>query len=144
MTPDQIVSELECPECGYRVEFFPADSSRDCPKCGKRVEKTGDQIRDDLACADWCPAAEECLGPDYSRVKKALNEKQNETLKALLDSIPDTEREVKDFFRKAHRDCEDEDLIIDTEKSVKPLKDSDPELHEKVVKYYSEYTNSAV
>lgn len=143
MTPDQVVSDLECPECGYQVEFFPTDSFRNCPECGTRVEKSRDQLSDDLACADWCPAAEECLGPDSSRVKKVLEEKQNETLQALLDSVPDTEKEVKDFFRQAHQDCEVEDLLIDTEKSVKPLKDTNPELHKKVVKYYSEFTNNS-
>ncbi|MFB6290961.1 MAG: hypothetical protein ABEJ25_04450 [Candidatus Bipolaricaulia bacterium] len=141
MTPDQAVDELECPECGYKVEFFPTDSSRDCPECGTKVEKTRDQLRDDLACADWCPAAEECLGPDFARVKEALERKQNQTLEKLLESIPDDEKEVKDFFRKAYQDCEDEDLLIDTEKSVKPLQDRNPELHEKVVKYYSEFTS---
>ena len=51
-----------------------------------------DQLRDDLVCADWCPTAEGCLGPNFSRVKNALEEKQNETLQVLLDSIPDTEK----------------------------------------------------
>ncbi|MBS3735982.1 hypothetical protein KGY72_02270 [Candidatus Bipolaricaulota bacterium] len=143
MIPDQVVSELECPECGYQVEFFPTDSSRACPECGTRVEKSRDQLRNDLACADWCPSAEECLGPDFSKVKKVLEGKQVETLQALLDSIPDTEKDVKDFFRKAHRDCEDEEFLIDTEKSVKPLKKANPELHEKVVKYYSEFTKES-
>lgn len=143
MTPDQAVDELECPECGYKVEFFPTDSSRDCPECGTRIKKSRDRLRDDLACADWCPAAEECLGPDFSRVKEALERKKNETLQELLDSIPEEEKEVRSFFRKAYRESKDEEGLMDPEKTVKPLKDSNPELHEKVVKYYSEFTNGS-
>lgn len=138
--PGQAVQELECPECGYKVEFFPTDSFRDCPECGTKVEKTEAQLEQDLGCADWCPAAEECLGPDFSRVKKALQRDRDETLQELLNSIPEEEKGVRSFFREAYRKSEDEELLIDTEKTVKPLKDGDPELHEKVVMYYSEFT----
>lgn len=139
-TPEQAVQELECPECGYQVEFFPTDSYRDCPECGTKVEKTEEQLKEDLVCAYWCPAAKECLGSDLSRVKSTLQKNQDKTLQELLDSIPEEEKEVRNFFRKAYRETKDEDLLIDTEKSVKRLKNSDPELHEKVVKYYSEFT----
>lgn len=138
-TPDQAVRELECPECGYEVEFFPQDSYRDCPECGTKVEKTGDQLKKDLECTDWCPAAEECLGSDFTRVKKVLKGKRDEAFQELLDSVPKEEKKVRDFFRRAYRECKDEELLIDTEKSVKPLKDNDPDLHKKVVNYYSEF-----
>ena len=51
------VFEVPCPACGASIEFFKIDTSRRCHRCGYRFKNP----RLDLGCAQWCPAARECL-----------------------------------------------------------------------------------
>ena len=53
----EAIFETECRECGAMVEFFKDEPKRKCPECGTRVFNP----EMDLGCAEWCPAAEECL-----------------------------------------------------------------------------------
>jgi len=47
---------VPCPDCGRIVEFFTDEPKRRC-KCGRLL------LREALPrCADWCPAAAQCLG----------------------------------------------------------------------------------
>ena len=47
---------VPCPDCGRLVEFFTDEPKRTC-RCGHTM------LREALPkCADWCPAAAECLG----------------------------------------------------------------------------------
>jgi len=47
---------VPCPACGRIVEFFTDEPRRRC-RCGKLL------LRESLPqCADWCPAAAQCLG----------------------------------------------------------------------------------
>ena len=47
---------VPCPSCGSQVELFSDEPKRRC-RCGHLV------LRETLPkCADWCPAAERCLG----------------------------------------------------------------------------------
>lgn len=50
--------EVPCPKCGHAVELFKDESSARCTGCGHRFKNP--QI--DLACAQWCAFAEQCLG----------------------------------------------------------------------------------
>ena len=52
------VFEIECSGCGTQVEFFRDDAWRECPQCGQMVKNP----RVNLGCAQWCGAAEQCLG----------------------------------------------------------------------------------
>lgn len=53
-----VVSDVPCPHCGQSVEFFRDESSARCPRCGNRFRNPNL----DLACAQWCAYAEQCLG----------------------------------------------------------------------------------
>lgn len=73
---EEIVCNLPCPKCGYTIEFFFDDKVRICPECGSRVEKSAEKILKDFGCADWCEAAEKCIGTKlYQQVKAAKQEK---------------------------------------------------------------------
>ena len=54
------VYEIPCPSCGKAVEFFKDDLSRKCKHCGARFRNP----RVDLACAEWCQYAAECIDFD--------------------------------------------------------------------------------
>ena len=63
-TPED-VTEVDCVRCGAVVEFFKTDGARECPGCGKRVVNP----KVAAGCAQWCAAAEECLGFDPKSVR---------------------------------------------------------------------------
>ena len=71
-----------------------------------------------------------------------LRDEKKRDLEHLLDSIPDDEVEIKIFFIQAFKENSDLELLINPEKSIKPLEKRNPGLYEKVVKRYSEYTKS--
>jgi len=52
------IFEVECPECGQKVEFFKDDTSRKCGRCGHRFVNP----KMDFGCAAYCQYAEQCLG----------------------------------------------------------------------------------
>ena len=52
------IYDVECRNCGARVEFFKDEVRRRCSKCGERV--LNEQM--DLGCAEWCQYASECVG----------------------------------------------------------------------------------
>ena len=57
MTPRNLDSVLvRCPACGREVEIFSDEPRRPC-RCGHVVWR---QVRP--RCAEWCPAAAQCLG----------------------------------------------------------------------------------
>ncbi len=145
-TPEEALHLINCPHCGYEVEFFFDDKSRVCPNCGIKLEKSDQRLLKDFGCASWCAAAEDCLGPQlyvkFNGARKRLGDEKKRDLKRLLDSIPGNEGEVKDFFVQAFNENTDLGLLINPEKSIKPLEKKNPKLYEKVVKRYSEYTKS--
>jgi predicted RNA-binding Zn-ribbon protein involved in translation (DUF1610 family) len=51
------IFEHPCVSCGNPVEFFKNDLRRQCPNCGASTINP----RNDLACAQWCKHAKECL-----------------------------------------------------------------------------------
>ncbi|MBW2040182.1 MAG: HD domain-containing protein [Deltaproteobacteria bacterium] len=55
--PDDIF-DVECPKCGYEVEFFKIDPTRKCPNCGHKIVNP----KMDFGCATYCLYAEQCLG----------------------------------------------------------------------------------
>ncbi len=69
---EEVVCNLPCPFCGEEVEFFFDDKTRKCPSCSTKVSKSDIQLLKDFGCADWCNAAENCLGSDlYIKLKQA-------------------------------------------------------------------------
>jgi HD superfamily phosphohydrolase YqeK len=55
--PDAIF-EVDCPECGARVEFFKDDTYRRCKECGFQFLNPSM----DFGCASYCKYAEQCIG----------------------------------------------------------------------------------
>jgi hypothetical protein len=65
---------VPCPECGRIVEFFTDEPKRRC-RCGRLL------LRESLPkCAEWCPAAELCLGEaiDIRQLKQRLERIKND------------------------------------------------------------------
>jgi len=65
---------VPCPDCGRLVEFFSDEPKRNC-KCGKLI------LRETLPkCADWCPAAAECLGEaiDIRELERRMEKVKND------------------------------------------------------------------
>ncbi len=74
---EEVVCNLPCPACHSEVEFFFDDRVRICPSCGAKVRKSDPQVLKDFGCADWCEAAEKCIGTDlYSTLKQVKKKKR--------------------------------------------------------------------
>ena len=69
---EDIVCNLPCPFCRTEVEFFFDDKYRKCPSCGTKVSKSDIQLLRDFGCADWCAAAEKCLGAELHKKLKQV------------------------------------------------------------------------
>jgi hypothetical protein len=57
--PVKDVYDVNCPNCGRKIEFFKDDPHRKCFSCGLRIGNP----RIDQGCAKWCEYAEQCVGP---------------------------------------------------------------------------------
>ncbi len=78
------IFEIECPDCGNKVEFFKDDIERRCERCGKRILNP----RMDFGCASYCRYAEQCIG----NIPAELIRQRKELLK---DKV---KMEVKRYF----------------------------------------------
>ena len=52
------IFEIDCPECGAKMEFWKDEPKLKCPKCKNVVNNP----KLDMGCAEWCQYAKECLG----------------------------------------------------------------------------------
>ena len=77
-TPKDIF-DVGCPYCGREIEFWKDEPFRLCRGCGREVRNP----RLDLACAEWCASADECLG--HSSGQGAVASPVVERLMALLE-----------------------------------------------------------
>ncbi len=78
--PDEVVYNLPCPSCRAEVEFFYDDKVRLCPECGSQVRKSDPQLLKDFGCADWCEAAEKCIGETlYLKLKEAKKRERHKS-----------------------------------------------------------------
>jgi HD superfamily phosphodiesterase len=70
--PDDVF-EIECPKCGYHVEFFKFDVKRKC-RCGHEIVNP----KIDFGCAEWCPYGDNCIeGLPEEMKAKTRGEKNN-------------------------------------------------------------------
>ena len=96
MTPRNLDSVLvPCPACGRVVEFFTDEPKRRC-RCGHLL------LRESLPrCAEWCPAAAECLGEaiDIRELERRLEKVKNDP--RAQRCLADISRRLKE---KAERD----------------------------------------
>lgn len=75
---EEMVCNLSCPSCGAEVEFFFDDTVRHCPQCGNKIRKSAPQLQRDFGCADWCGAAEKCLGTElFVEWRQSKKKKKN-------------------------------------------------------------------
>lgn len=61
---------IPCPNCGNEVEVWTHELMYPCDKCGTPVFR-----EQGPSCIDWCPFAEECVGPERYRRLKGANPK---------------------------------------------------------------------
>ena len=57
------IFEIECFNCGTKIEFWKDEPFRMCRGCGKENRNP----RIDLGCAKWCKYADECLGKNAAQ-----------------------------------------------------------------------------
>jgi len=60
----EAVYDVACKKCGASLEFFKDELKRRCKACGGVVFNE----RMDIGCLAWCPAAEQCAGPDRAKL----------------------------------------------------------------------------
>jgi Zn ribbon nucleic-acid-binding protein len=84
--PDDVF-EIECPKCGYHVEFFKYDVKRKC-RCGH--EMVNPKI--DFGCAQWCSYGDKCIEGLPDEMKAKQKEEMNHRLRERIF------QEVKRYF----------------------------------------------
>ncbi len=87
------IFEIECPNCGTKIEFFKDDTSRKCTGCGKRIVNP----RMDFGCAAYCQFAEQCIG----HLPEEFLKKRNDLLKDRV-AIAMKQYFKRDFKRIGH------------------------------------------
>ena len=143
---------VQCPKCGFEIEFFADERKVKCPKCYTNVFKIDPQIIDykdgnvifydsEKSCLDWCGA---CIDKkDYADIlenNKRLENKK-EDFKKLIESIEKKENEVIEFLIEAFRKSINHPKLLDP-KVFDILQKNNPELFKKVRKYYIDFLNS--
>ncbi len=81
------VFEIECPKCGYHVEFFKLDVKRKC-RCGHEIVNP----KIDFGCAQWCSYGDKCLESLPEDIRVIQKEEQNKRLKERIL------QEIKRYF----------------------------------------------
>lgn len=73
------IFDINCPKCGKRVEFFKDEVKRKC-RCGHVIVNP----KIDFACAEWCPYAEQCVGPIPEEVKAKQKQELRESARERI------------------------------------------------------------
>lgn len=118
------IFEVTCPKCGKEVEFFKDEMKHKCPYCGERVFNE----RMNMGCAKWCPSAASCVGPD-SMKDLAVSEqrkKRREDFRFLLETIPETDADVRELFKTLYTEYPGEDALFDTNRLYTVKEDDEP------------------
>ncbi|RKX55759.1 MAG: hypothetical protein DRP29_10225 [Thermodesulfobacteriota bacterium] len=90
---EDAIFEIECPYCGYSIEFFKDDTVRKCPSCKKSIPNP----RIDFSCAAYCKYAEICLDELSSELIFKNTELLKEKVKkAVLERLKD--KQIKKKF----------------------------------------------
>jgi len=104
------VSEKECPECGYEIEFMKFDLLRSCPECKVTVVNP----KYNLSCARWCDHAKKCLGQMGSTYEgiQSLRETVEDELKKVFSQQPEKLKHVKKVTQTAERISRNEQVNL--------------------------------
>ena len=81
------IFDTRCPKCGRGVEFFKDEVRRKC-RCGHEIVNP----KMDFGCAQWCPYAEQCVGPLPDEVKERQKGEQKDLLRERISL------EMKKYF----------------------------------------------
>lgn len=81
------VFEIQCPKCGYRVEFFKFDVKRKC-RCGHEMVNP----RINFGCAEWCPYGDSCIEGLPEEMKARQKDEKNNRLRERIS------QEMKRYF----------------------------------------------
>ncbi len=73
------IFETPCPKCGRKVEFFKDEVRRRC-RCGYEIVNP----KLDFGCAQWCPYAEQCVGPVPEEVKERQKSEERDLLRERI------------------------------------------------------------
>jgi hypothetical protein len=120
------------------MEFFKDDSQRRCPDCGRVVFNP----RTDFACAQWCPSAKDCLGPEKYSALMDLAEREagrKADMEKLLESVAAEDQDVRNLFKKLYLRSKDHDTLVDVEE-LHAIRHNRPDLFQKAIAYYSRFT----
>ncbi|MBI5789772.1 MAG: hypothetical protein HZA78_13055 [Candidatus Schekmanbacteria bacterium] len=131
------IFDIPCPKCGQPVEFFKDDSQRICKGCQKVIFNP----RKNFGCANWCPAARECLGPEkYDSLKEIaqVEAQRKSDMERLMDTIPLQEIEVRLLFKRLYLKQGSIDRLFDPQELQK-LQEDNPALFQKATQYYQQY-----
>jgi hypothetical protein len=87
------IFDVDCPHCGYKVEFFKDEATRQCAHCKNKIVNP----RMNFGCAGYCQFAEQCLGD----LGPELLAKRDDFFKDRL-AIEVKRRLGRDFRKIAH------------------------------------------
>jgi len=87
------IFDVDCPHCGYKVEFFRDEATRQCAHCKNKIVNP----RMNFGCAGYCQFAEQCLGD----LGPELLAKRDDFFKDRL-AIEVKRRLGRDFRKIAH------------------------------------------
>ena len=93
------IFEIDCPECGISVEFWKDEPQVKCPNCKHSIVNP----KLDLACAEWCQYAEECLGMVNQQKDAILSNKLIQHLRQIAGTNKNVIRKSLEILRYAER-----------------------------------------
>jgi len=82
------IAELDCPQCGRTVEFWPDEPMRACPGCGRRVANPTNSMK----CLQWCGHAAQCLEAIRGKGDGGIGPLREELIARMREAFgPDTQ-----------------------------------------------------
>ena len=96
---EPIPESIDCPECGKEVEIWTDELKATCHSCGATVYRA-----QQASCIDWCPHAQECVGPEvYARLKTGMPEdvSDSDSSLAILEKEHERAQEILGLLRGA-------------------------------------------
>jgi len=87
----QDIAEMQCPDCGRTVEFWPDELLRKCPGCSRRLANPENSMK----CLAWCRYAAQCLaaisGESGATIAPLREELVERMRKAFGDDVEKTD-----------------------------------------------------
>ena len=122
------IYDVECPKCRTSIEFFKDEVKHRCRRCGEVVFNE----RMDLGCAKWCPSAASCVGIENVKALEISEQRKSrrEDFRILLESIPESEQNVRELFMALYSEYAAEDRLFDTNR-LYTVQERDPKLFER-------------